>query len=92
VYADFQISHVNRCVRWGTVDALSEGLDAIYTVMNSYTSNPLSNGYLDEFNPMASLQTWVRGERLHTSMSVGDVVEFEGTYYLCADFGWTVLN
>ena len=28
----------------------------------------------------------------HTSMSVGDIVDVDGTIYLCRDIGWKVLN
>ena len=83
VCEDSQISHVNRSVISYETYSTTEALNAIFTIMNSYEGNPLSNGH-----STGGLQSWVCDERVHTSMSVGDVVELEGTYYLCAPIGW----
>ena len=56
---------------------------------------------LDLFYEATNLQTgwiWTRVEeilpvdRTHTSLSVGDEIEIDGTKYLCADFGWEKLT
>tara|TARA_R100000742_G_C4273044_1_gene92466 strand:+ start:346 stop:684 length:339 start_codon:yes stop_codon:yes gene_type:complete len=62
-------------------------IDYIFFAMNGFESNPLSVGH-----PTGGLQDWMEEVGIgHTSMSVGDVVSINGTYYACARSGWTQL-
>ncbi len=48
----------------------------------------------DKPNPLSSQenQEFIRKHKLHTSMSVGDIIEIGGNYYLCEDIGWKELT
>lgn len=43
-------------------------------------------------NPLDTLksQQFIRENGTHTSMSVGDIIEIKGVYYLCEDAGWKI--
>lgn len=59
-------------------------LDAIWMILNDYATNPLSaeNGG----------QGWlIENNMHHTSMSIGDIIERDGKFYICADEGWETL-
>jgi hypothetical protein len=38
------------------------------------------------------MQNWIRKNTGHTSMSVGDVVQINGDYYIARDVGWEKLK
>jgi hypothetical protein len=52
----------------------------------------LNNG-ADIPNPYNSpgIQKFIGVNKIHTSMSVGDVVEIDGVYWLCENTGWRTL-
>jgi len=55
-------------------------LDAVFSDMNNYDLNPMSN---------KEMQTWIRHNKVsHTSMSVGDVIALDDTFYVCDEIGW----
>lgn len=58
--------------------------ERLYRVMNHDEANPLSCYHVD-----GGHQAWVRANKTHTSMSVGDVICVMGEYIMCNDFGWT---
>lgn len=49
--------------------------------------------YNGEDNPLQikESQDFIRNARVHTSMSVGDVVSIDGILYLCEDINWRIL-
>lgn len=65
---------------------VKECLEVIFRIMNNYTSNPLSHEHDN------GMQAWVRSVRTHTSMSVGDVVQINGTHWFCDHVGWTQID
>jgi hypothetical protein len=66
-------------------------LNTLFILMNDYDTNILA-GYDNQGNlKMDHLQTWVRENQTHTSMSVNDVISIDGIFYLCDDIGWKTL-
>ena len=78
--------------------------DTLFSVFNSDNTNPLSCTNTtnkvcflgeDKFGTGADFQEAMKKGEVecdHTSMSVGDIVDVDGTIYLCRDIGWKVLN
>lgn len=65
-------------------------LDPTYHSLNRYDMNPLAAEYYAP--PSLIGQEWMKQNGVnHTSMSVGDIIVIDGTYYYCANFGWDVL-
>jgi len=70
---------------WNTIDLDVKTfkpwlLDKIFQLMNDYKTNPLSS---------EEMQKWIRENKVrHTSMSVGDVIAIDDTFYVCANEGW----
>lgn len=59
--------------------------DEVFSILNgeSYIANPLC---------ISQNQRFIHENGTHTSMSVGDIVEINGIYYLCEDIGWKILR
>jgi ribosomal protein S17 len=78
--------------------------DEVFSTFNNDETNPLSytnkTGKVciinkDTLGTGAEFQEAMKQDKLecgHTSMSVGDVVAINNTYYLCKDFGWETLK
>ena len=82
IYADAGISNWGDSSDW-------QILSRLFSIFNHDRYNPLSY-----YHPCqeGGHQYWVRAEGVHTSMSVGDVVQINDTYYFCDNIGWTQLN
>jgi tRNA G26 N,N-dimethylase Trm1 len=78
--------------------------DDVFSAFNSDEYNPLSytnkTGKVcvidkDTLGTGAEFQEAMKQDKVecgHTSMSVGDIVAINDTYYLCKDFGWEILK
>lgn len=56
--------------------------EKIFDALQSFNWSP--NGEAYEFIVSKNLS--------HTSMSVGDIIRIDGTYYLCESIGWSIIN
>jgi len=86
------------------VKKITKNPDEVFRQFNNDETNPLSytnkTGKVciinkDTLGTGAEFQEAMRQKKLecgHTSMSVGDVVAINNTYYLCKDFGWKTLK
>lgn len=81
-----------------------EDVDTVFSVFSNDDTNPLSNSNTtnkvciigkDKFGTGADFQEAMKKGDVdcdHTTMSVGDIVDVDGTIYLCKDIGWKILN
>jgi len=81
-----------------------ENVDTVFSVFSNDDTNPLSNSNTtnkvciigkDKFGTGADFQEAMKKGDVdcgHTTMSVGDIVDVDGTIYLCKDIGWKILN
>jgi hypothetical protein len=102
-YSANRMSKTHVKVYEGLVDE-NTNEENIFRTFNSDAENPLS--YTNKTNKVciidkdtlgtgADFQKAMREDKLecgHTSMSVGDIVAINSTYYLCEDMGWKVIK
>lgn len=62
-------------------------LEAIFALFNNYTHNPMADG------KDGKMQKWLKDHNVvHTSMSVGDVIQLDNEFFVCAMEGWKKLK
>jgi hypothetical protein len=75
-----QINNIKIHILLGRID--SKNPDEIFIALQS-----------EEYSPEGQARRLIKNlELTHTSMSVGDIIEFDGKYMFCDNLGWTELK
>jgi hypothetical protein len=61
---------------------------------NKFDLNSYFELFNSEKNPLSSIekQKYIRDNKLHTSMSVGDIININNEYWICCGIGWKKLD